>query len=360
MSLLFHGNGPTLFSIADGSPVASTIGFTTNPAFFNSANVPLAVGNPTLWSGVGPISSNSLVTPAFTFSGDLWAHVQIGFDGGGNYGSSADRAMFKFVDPSGVVRLVVSWWKPNDRGPNAVTKLWKLDSAGSATLLQTSAASASAGGLLVASLNEANIRISYGTSGRFRLWGPGGVVVLDYSGDLTTDGATALSRVAFSTIFNNDGNELSYLSEFLVTDGIDTRGAVVVRDPITGAGATNTCDSGTYASVNGATIADGSFLECVSAGESFRGATTPSIPTGTWAVLGHAQILRASSGAAGGPSRLAPVWRDAGGTDHPAANIAPTSFFDNYVVVRTVNPATSAPFVVGDFTGAQIGFDSVA
>lgn len=270
------------------------------------------------------------MTPALPLSNDFWVHSYL-------WATVANdaRPYLGLFDAAGVLRLYLMATSGTTSG------LYTRNAAGVSTPLGYFTLGGN-------TLNSLDLHVNYAAAGRITLYGNGGAVLIDYIGDVTTDGVTSLSKIGWQDGPNN-GFEWS---EFLVQSG-DTRNAGVLAIPITGAGAVNTCDAGTYASVNSVGRDDTNFLQSLSVGETFLGTTGPVIPAGTWSVAGVAHAIRAAAGTGGGPQHVAPVKR-IGGTNYTGSAISLGPILDNHLVLTSINPATTGPFSVSDITGGNL------
>lgn len=334
-NVYFIGGEPASFAVADGS--SPSLATTGDSRAWRSAWARIAI----YAGGSGLDGSNcDMMTPFLPLPPSFWVHAQVWTSRGGG-------ALCKLYDAAGKARIILY-----GNSPGGGVAIYKINAAGTVTQLAPALV-----GFPFESLVELNLAVTYATSGGITLYGPGGAVWATYAGDVTTDGVTSLSKVGFSG-YNNYGPNTGW-SEILVQD-TDTRGAGVLSLPITGAGATNSFDSGSYTSVNGAAINDAAFLTSLSAGELFLGATSAAIPSGSWAVTGLAQTARLSVGTGGGPQHASFVLRTNDGANNTGATITPGPFFDNARQVLTINPHTGVAFTTADLVGLQLGIASAA
>jgi hypothetical protein len=198
-------------------------------------------------------------------------------------------------------------------------------------------------------LAQLDLYINYGTSGEVTLYN-NGVQVCDYTGNVTNgDGASTLNQVEFASPLAGGWGAWSEV----IIAASDTRAMArftantVANGNTTGFSGTNVCS----AIWNAQVFNDTSYGYSGSTNVTHECTINTAFPAGNYTVLGlvmSARILVGSSG----PLHFDFVTRT-GGTDYFSSDFAPTNVFSNISnYIQTVNPATSNPWGVSDFTTA--------
>lgn len=235
---------------------------------------------------------------------------------------------------------------------NVPIQLVKISAAGTVTVLATASSNYPVG-----ALTKIDVSVQYGTSGRVKVY-VGGVLVLDYSGDVTTDSATTLSGVRFFQPAAT--GDSAYWSEIIAAT-IDTRSLALATLAPSASGNTFNWTSGAVSDVNETTLSDQTLATSATAGQIFETTiNSATVPT-TGAVVSVLVTARAQKGNTGGPANLNLMVRT-GGTDYASGSLAlPTARFDTVVNEWATNPATGAAWLPADLSAAgfNIGVKSV-
>ncbi len=265
---------------------------------------------------------------------------------------SGNFRFITFADATGVERLYLT-----TNGSQSTWRVFKRDAAGTATQLGSDFT------LVLPSSGfwsqKFDMRVVYATVGEVTIYS-GGVPVFTYSGDTTTNSATALAFVTLSSM-STSGNASYEWSEALCLD-VDTRGLSLVTWGPVANGNTHDWDTGTPAAANVNEVAtDDTTLDgSTTAGQKDQ-YTTGAVPAGTTSVLAYGVGVRAVAGASG-PAQLDLGLR-LSGTDYWSADIPiQTGAFGTYYNDWLTNPATGVAFLpteIGAASGFNIGAKSV-
>lgn len=290
--------------------------------------------------------SNRFSTPTFSASTSLWIHAQYCNLWGNDCfdtGTDASAQMLRVIDSAGNPTLVV-----RGTGTAGQVKISSRTAAGVFTDLVTCPASVNA------AVMQLDLYVNYGTSGEVTLYN-NSVQMCDYLGDVTNgDAATTLERVEFASA-HYDKNFSSYYgawSEVIVAT-TDTRAMsrftanTVGNGSATGFSGTNVCSA-----IWGATtFNDSSFAYSGSDNVVHECTVRNSIPGGAFNVVALVMSARVLVGTAG-PLHFNFITRT-NGTDYASGDFAPLPSFSNITnYIQTVNPETSAPWSVSDFTAS--------
>lgn len=190
--------------------------------------------------------------------------------------------------------------------------------------------------------------ISYGPSGEVKVWYDG-VLLLDYSGDIATDGETVLKGLDL-------GGYTTSWSEVVIADQ-DLRAISLCTLAPSGLGNADTFSgftgSSAVNSVNKTTIDDSSYVDSATAAQ-IEQFTTGSLPSGNFTVLGVKVSARAAAGA-NGPQHMDVGFRS-GGSDSWSSDFALNPSFANYGALFQASPWPAATLGAG----FNIGIKSVA
>jgi hypothetical protein len=271
---------------------------------------------------------------------EFWAHARCYTSSGT---SSGTTMQFFALRLGGNAKLYLAP-SSTDASPNL--SLYKRTNAGVATLLQ-----AGAGAVLTASAAHVlDVYTKYQASGgRVKVY-LNEVLIIDYTGDVTTDGATTLdSLVLGTTRASGSTPSNTYWSECLI-QADDTRSQNVHTLPVAANGNAYTFDSGGFGDVNETTTSDASFTASATAGQLAQYTLDTSLLAGNPAV--HALVLSARAQRGGsGPTQLEPNVRTAG-ADYYAAGITAAAAFDRLHYAWETNPATSAAWLASSIRAA--------
>ncbi|MEI9425440.1 hypothetical protein O7A70_30290 [Mesorhizobium sp. Cs1299R1N1] len=290
---------------------------------------------------------NRFGSPVFTPSSALWVHAQfctLYINGGACVAdTSANNQMLRVLDSNGNAALVV-------RGTGALgqVKISSRSASGAFTDLVTCPAAAGLG------VWQFDFFVNYSTSGEVALFN-NGIQVCDYTGNVTNgDGATTLNKAEFGSprVAAGGNNYAGDWSEVIIAT-TDTRAMsrftanTVANGNTVGFSGTNVCSAIWNATVNN----DTNYGYSGTSNTTHECTIKSSIPAGSYNVLALVMSARALAGTSG-PQHFDFVTR-IGGTDYTSDDYAPLPAFSNISnYMQTINPATSNPWAVSDFTAA--------
>ena len=287
-----------------------------------------------------------VISPVFTANSLMWVHGNCTMTASG-IGNTLNATLLRCLDPGGVARIVV-----RGTGVTGGLKVDKRDSGGSFTNLFTATGTPLGSGPNAQNLID--LKVIYDVAGEVTLF-INAVEVGTFSGDVTTDLATQLAQVDFSSI----SGTLNW-SEILVSDSLTINAGVFRLSPQS-AGTTQDW-SGVVADINKTRVDDTTFISS-GTNDQLSGWTTPvTFPTGNWLIQSIVQEARAAIGLSG-PQHFDWYVRTADGSDHVAGvSNAPAVSFDNFPnYIWAQNPHTSADWAVGDIVaGFNLGVKSLA
>lgn len=260
----------------------------------------------------------------------------------------AGSVMLSFF--SGAARRL---WVTFDTGSNLFWKLYKRDAAGTDTVLATSSTA-----VATSSLNKIDVFVNYAVAGSFQLY-VGGILVLSYSGDVTTNSATTLDNFALGHMGANNNQHDMYWSEVAVAD-VDTRGidGIVTLVP-TGAGNSSGW-TGAYTDVDETTLSADAMTSATANQLSQFTVTQQGALSGTVSIGAVCVSARTHKGSTG-PQNLQLNVRT-GGADFQSSTVALGGDFKAAQGIFTTNPNTGAAWAASEITavGFNIGLKSIA
>lgn len=237
-------------------------------------------------------------------------------------------------------RLVIT-----NSGGSSLTTTWRISKFSAAGVLTTLATASTIVSKNV--IQKLDLNVTYGTSGNVKLY-LDGTLIIDYTGDITTDGATTLNKVQFGHFYASLTGE-TYWSEMIVASE-DTRAMNVVTLPPSANGNTFNFDTGSYADVDEVTLSDADLITSGTSGQLAQFTIGSSGITGTPAVRAVCVSARAQKGASG-PQNAKMNVRTAG-ADHLSSTIALPAAMNRIANIFANNPATSGPWAYTDITAA--------
>ena len=236
---------------------------------------------------------------------------------------------------------------------NGKYQLIKRTAAGTNTTLATAAPN-----IPPNVLYKLDLFVDYGAGGRVQLYADG-TLLIDYSGDVTTDGATALSGFVLGSVAGSGATTYASLWSEIIAATQDTRALSLVTLPPSGAGATWAW-TGAYTDLNEVTTNDATLCTSANPDETALVAVNTAGITGNPAVLAVCVSARAQKGGTG-PQNGQLVVRT-GGNDYPGGAQPLPAALARIANVWESNPATAGPWAPGDLTAAgfNIGIKSLA
>ena len=295
----------------------------------------------------------SAALPATSDLTSLWFHAQWASawgSGAPTTTTTLNSQMLRIFSSDGVARLVV-----RGTGTDGQMKISKRNAAGDFTDLVT----CPAGAFPLPALTAFDLELNYGTSGSITLYA-NGLSFCAYAGDVTTDGVTTVNQIELAGgpygVFNN-----GQWSEIIESDS-DTRAMAVQSLTPTIAGTTQQWSGATAAALKNGSLGavDDTTYNATTTDNQISDWTIPALASGNWNVLAVRQVARMSIGGTG-PQHAAFSARPAGQADQLSGSVAPSpGGFGNFSAYWAVNPATSAPWVPADLTGANFGVKSLS
>lgn len=285
----------------------------------------------------------------------FWSHAQVGeFQTAGATSNSRSATPLQWLSSDNVVRLQLVNSGASGVGtiPPTTFAVQTVNSAGTTTNLGTTSPMFSFG-----SLAQVDVYINYAVAGQILIYQNGGLV-FSYSGNVTTDGVTALSQMRLGSISQLGlGTAYTCWSEVIMSTR-DTRAMSLITQA--GAGAGNTTSwTGTVSQVNGNTASDADPNYTTSA-NAVQQYTATSIPAGAYGILTAITTLRAAGGLTGPQNIQASV--RTGGSDFFGSTTALDLSWQRITYAWDTNPNTGVAWAVADLNAAgfNLGFKSIA
>lgn len=239
-------------------------------------------------------------------------------------------------------------------GSTGFLQLSKRNAAGTVTVLATSSNT-----LAVTSILKIDVSLTYAAAGAVKVY-LGGTLIIDYSGDVTTDSATSVDSLAFGhPIGGSASTQFTYWSEIIAASE-DTRALNLVTLAPTANGNTFNWDTGSYASINETVIDDTSLITSATAGQLAQFAINSSGITGTPAIRALCVSARAQKGGTGPQNAKMSV--RSGGADQLSSVVSLPAAMNRVAYIFATNPGTSGAWAYSDLTAAgfNIGIQSEA
>ena len=238
-------------------------------------------------------------------------------------------------------------------GAGGFWRLSKRDTAGTVTVLATSSV-----GFVQTALQKLDMYVNYAVGGNVKVY-LDGTLIIDYAGDVTTNGATTLSSLGLAhPIAVGTGTQFTYWSEIIAASE-DTRAMGLVTLPPAANG--NTFNwTGSYADLDEITLNDADIATSASAGQLAQTTIASSGITGTPAIRAVCVSARAQKGGTGPQNAKMNV--RTGGMDHLGSTLSLPVAMARAAYVFETNPGTSGPWAYTDITavGFNIGIQSEA
>lgn len=310
------GEDCDLFQVGGGA-------VSTNAAAFRSgyarcglqSHVPL--NPPAYWQNWAPFSATT-----------FWHGVRLYTDANNN--SSGMRFM-GWCDSSNVERLQILC-----TGTAATYKVMKVTGAGVSTQLGSNFVLTLSQGIVI---DKLDVFIDYQVSGTFAVY-LNGINYFTYSGDVTTDSATAMAYVRHGGFYLNALSHNVIWSEIVVSN-LDTRSWSLQTLPPVANGNTHNFDTGTPAAsnVNEITRSDATTDGSTTAGQIDQ-YTIPAAIAGTYTIMAIGVSGLAQKGTSG-PTKMDEGVRS-GTTDYWSSDKSLTTTWAGYQNWWVTDPNTSA------------------
>jgi hypothetical protein len=294
-----------------------------------------------------PITTDYIETPAWTATAHLWISAWLSYPGNG---TTATTTPFLQVYSGANRKIGLEF-----TGSGRIMQLVKWTTGGTKTVLATATDALVSVGATLA--GRFTIDVDYQASGRVRVWLDGfsstvTALILDYSGDVTTDGDTTLTKARFGHWGSSVGLTTSW-SEVVAAD-VSTRAMSVVSLAPNGAGDVNAW-TGAYTDVDETPASSADTIASTTAAQVFTCTTTalPSLSNHTVAcVKVSVDALREASG----PQNISLGVRQ-GGTNAFAASQALDTGYGVVSTYLQTNPVTSTAWG-SSLTGTQLALRS--
>jgi hypothetical protein len=290
-------------------------------------------------------ASNSLISDGWTGTlsapqSSFWLSTRYVYTGF----TSTNSYLMSFFDAAGTRRLYIM-------GTNQGFTLYKVSS----TNVSTSLGILNSGANPPATLTKVDVFINYAVAGSIQVYWDN-TLVFNYSGDITTNGATALASFTLGSV---GGNTSNYWSEVVASDS-DTRSTSIITLAPSANGNAFTFDSGSVASISETTLDDTSLISSGTAGQLAQFTVGSAGVTGSLAIKAVVISARAAKGGTGPQNAKFNV--RTGSANYASAAIALPGTFGRVQGVFTANPASSSPWVNADLTAAgfNVGIQSEA
>jgi len=246
------------------------------------------------------------------------------------------------VDGAGVVRIALRNTLTTN-GPGGPYNVYKIDALGTLTLLGTTSGGFS---ILPTSPDQFTMNYNYSTSGSLVMY-VNGNQIFSFTGDVTTDGLTALGGSYHGSYLNGGAENCSY-SEVVVVD-TDARNVALVTSEGAGPGTLDQW-TGAVTNVNEIQVNDTNFDTTAVSGSVQRYAMS-AIGTGNFTIVGKVTSLRCTQGT-GLLSHIAQAELINGTPVVGSAQAFPPAF-QEVLFIEQVNPVTGVAFTQGDINGAR-------
>lgn len=269
-----------------------------------------------------------------------------------NVATSSPSHMIALLDAAGVRRLALVL--PAGSYVSNYTKYWrlvKIDAAGAMTTLATAGNT-----LSTDTLQKVDIYVNYAVAGQVQVY-LDGTKIIDYSGDVTTNSATALASAVFGQDHANGSSFADYWSEIIVST-TDTRSLSLVTLPPAAAG--NAFNwTGATSDVNEVTLDEATLITSATAGQIAQTTVATTGLAGTTGIVALVVNARAQKGGTG--PQNADLLVRTGGVDYASADIVLPASLGRISKTWDTNPATSSAWTASDLTAAgfNIGIKSV-
>ncbi len=269
-----------------------------------------------------------------------WFHARLSWLAS-SFGSATVRA-FGWCDASNVERLRIS-----STGTNTF-KAEKINAAGTSTQLGSDFTIVPSN--LVGAPDALDVFIVYNAAGTFTVYW-NGIQKFTYSGDVTTDSATALAFIRPATVAAGGGGAWT---ELIVADS-DTRSWNLQTLPPVANGNTHDFDTGSpaAANVNEIVLNDATLDGSTTAGQIDQ-YTIPTIAGGTYTIVAIGVSARMQKGATG-PTKM-DIGVRSGGTDYWSSDQTLITAWYGYQNWWNTDPNTSATWAA---LPSNIGLKSV-
>lgn len=256
----------------------------------------------------------------------------------------------------GVNRKLILRSLNQGNGAGGIYSMIKRTDAGTETTLQTSSTKVNVNNVTV----KIDIEVNYSVSGFVRVY-INGTLIIDYSGDVTTNGSTTLSNATFGIIRASAayGNYSVNWSEIIIADTPTTSLSLATISPNANG---NTFDwtTGATSDISETTLNDATLASSDTANQIAQSTiAASSVITGSVAVAAVVVNARAKKGVSG-PANAQLMVRT-GATDYTSPNVSLPAALGTVSNAWATNPNTSTLWTASDITNAgfNIGVKSI-
>ena len=202
----------------------------------------------------------------------------------------------------------------------------------------------------VSSIVKIDIKISnYGASGRVQVW-LDSVLHIDYSGDITDGGATALDFVGGYSLTSLPS---SYVSEVIVAD--ESTFGMSLRTLAPNAAGDNNDWTGAYTDIGEFVLSDADVISTSNPGDDFQ-CNLLGMPPGNFSIKGVRVAARGSDSA---QQLAAKVGIRTNSTNYLGGARSLLAAWQTFAEIWTVNPDTSSPFTGSEIDALQLAISTV-
>lgn len=283
--------------------------------------------------------ANRIQLPAITPVSTLWLHAWVAEQ---NPSPTNNAQIVRWLDSAGTCRLAI-----RSTATLGTWGFWTRNAAGTFTQLGSNFS----GAPYVGTPQQIDVAVNYSTTGSVTVY-INAVQAFTYSGNITTDSATALAQAELADA--GQGSYSTTWSEVTLSD-TDSRAFNVWLMNSSTSG-TDTQWTGTASNVNQQTINDANYVASATAGQINDYKTGGiALPTGIFTVAAVIQAVRASVGTTG-PQHVQSGF-NFNGSRYWGSSIAPAATFTNYPnQIWLTNPNTGVAWLTTDLTAATFNY----
>lgn len=237
---------------------------------------------------------------------------------------------------------------------NGAYRLVKIDAAGTRTTLATASVN-----LAYGSLQKLDVYVSYAVAGQVKVY-LDGTLIIDYSGDVTTNSASTLSSFVLGQVGRTSaGGGAQYTAWSEVICGTDDTRSMSLCTLPPAANGNAFAWTGSFSDLNEVTLNDATLSTSATSDQLLQTTVTSIGLAGTPAIRALCVSARASKGGTG-PQNIQMNVRT-GSNDYFSSTLALPAALDRVANIFATNPATSGPWAHTDLTAAgfNIGAKSI-
>lgn len=282
---------------------------------------------------IGPYDYAYMKTHPFTPTTTFWSHFSHKSDS-----STSGVNWVVFADNSGTQRLFI---EIDDGGTTTAVHIYKVNAAGTETLLATSTEL-----ITMNSIGDFDVFVDYSVTGRVSFY-ENGKLIVDYTGDITTDGQTQLAQLWFTKAATASYYDSYYTQVIVATT--DTRNAhLITLEPDAVGNAMNW--AGAFTDIDETGLDHSDNISSDVTGELAQFTVPVPLPTGSYSAIAFVQnawIRRSATG----PQNVRFLVRT-GGADYTSADVTLDTAYGFHSQIWNLNPAISANWTTGAINAA--------